>query len=380
MENEVTQCLLMTGEKSGEEHALTFFRELRSKAPHVHFFGVGGKALENEGLELLARMEDFSSWGLTGVVRKLPFYWFIFRKILFEVKKRKCRSAILVDFQDFNLRLAKRLGRNGVNVLYYMAPQCWVWRAARVNVLKSAVHTLFTILPFEKKWFMDRGLMRVKAVPHPLLHRYAGALPQLRIKTLHDYKKETLNILLLPGSRDFEVSNLLPVFLKAMTLLSERKKINLGLVKAASLPDSAFALARTVGLNVQEYDDDHLDEALKWADMAVAASGTVTLACALFGVPTVVTYKMSGLNAFCFRRFISYKGPFSLANIVSGKDVFPELMQEKLTAQAICAHLLTWSEDETQLSRTLDSLSQIPSLLKGEDFSVPDYMAEVIRA
>ena len=156
---DLDSCLIIAGEKSGEDHAMTFLPVLKKHSPNCHFYGVGGQRLENEGVELLYHLKDFSGIGISEVLSKIPFYYKALDHILDEVKKRKTKTAILIDFQGFNLKLAKKLKALGVNVLYYVAPQAWVWKPWRSKVLEKNVHTLFTILPFEKKWFQATSVI-----------------------------------------------------------------------------------------------------------------------------------------------------------------------------------------------------------------------------
>ncbi len=153
-------CLIIAGEKSGEEHAMSFFPELRKLSPDTEFYGVGGDLLQKEGMELIYHLGEFSSMGFSEVIGKIPFYFRALKKFENLVQEKGTKTAILIDFQDFNLRLAQRLSKQGVKILYYVAPQAWVWKAKRAGVLSRTVHTLFSILPFEKDWFEERELSR----------------------------------------------------------------------------------------------------------------------------------------------------------------------------------------------------------------------------
>ncbi|MEI8348494.1 MAG: hypothetical protein WCG27_13580, partial [Pseudomonadota bacterium] len=285
-------CLIIAGEKSGEEHTLSFLPQLRQLCPQTHFWGVGGEELKSCGMELIYHLKDFSNMGFSGVIGKIPFYLKAMRTLVEEVEKRQCRVAILVDCQDFNLRMAQRLSDKGVKVLYFVAPQAWAWRAGRAKKLAKYVHTLFTILPFEKKWFSDRGVKNTIAVPHPLITRYRQILEEkdakLSAKTPHGGPGSTINILLLPGSRDFEVELLLPRFWQSIQELKKEypapENIKVSLVKASALSES-FWSKYSYAFD-QYYPDTELAKALEDSHVALASSGTVTLACALFQVPT----------------------------------------------------------------------------------------------
>lgn len=363
-------CLLIAGEKSGEEHALSFVSELKSLVPNIDFFGVGGDELRATGMELCYHLKDFSSFGFSEVIGKIPFYFRALNHLTSEVKRRNCKVAILIDFQDFNLRLAKRLKKQGVKVLYYVAPQAWAWKSGRAATLQETVHTLFSILPFEKEWFGERGVNKIFSVPHPLSIRYAKEMSEIQNKPYETIQKK-LRLLILPGSRNDEVRFLLPEFEK--TIQNLRKKIStpieVGLVRSSNVRKELWqAYAGQVDITWQ---NEELHKALDWAHLALAASGTVTLATALFQVPTVVTYKGSLLNQFIFETFVKYDKPISLTNLILNKWVFPELVQEKATAFNMTKALLNWIENQSEYEQVKLILGKLPQLLAGDGPPAP---------
>ena len=158
------QCLIVAGEKSGEEHFLSMWSDLKN----IHFWGVGGTEMSEKGVELLYHLKDFSSMGLSEVLVKIRFYQRAMNSYFQEVERRSCKTALLVDFQGLILRLAEKLAKKGVKVLYYVAPQAWIWKKERVVKLRDFVSSLYTILPFEKRWFEERGVKQVIQAPHPV--------------------------------------------------------------------------------------------------------------------------------------------------------------------------------------------------------------------
>ncbi len=375
-----SNCLIIAGEKSGEEHAMTFFRELRQMVPATSFWGVGGDALQSQGMELLYHLNDFNAWGISEVITKIPYYLSAFNRILDEVDRRGTQTAILIDFQDFNLRLAKKLKQRGVNVLYYVAPTAWIWKAWRAEALANSVHTLFTIYPFEKDWFKERGVQRVFGITHPLWTKYKVDLSEgglnLAAKPFERLKSNG-RILLLPGSRRFEVEFLLPIFIEAVKELRKRYRIEVSIVKSSSVKEEFFAPYSNFFDHV--YSDQNIASALKHADISLAASGTVTLTTALFQVPTVVCYKLSPLNALIYRLIVRYYGPVSMANIIFGKIVFPELLQKNATAKNIIKEVVHWFNSENDYNLLKSQLEKTSSYLAKNDSSVAEYMAGVIR-
>ncbi len=372
----MNSCLIIAGEKSGEEHALTFFPELVKLCPETSFYGVGGDDLKSHGMELFYHLKDFSSMGFSEVIGKIPFYLNALKKIENEVIKRGTKTAILIDFQDFNMRLAEKLKKRGVKVLYYVAPQAWVWKPNRAASLAKNVHTLFTILPFEKDWFSKRGVKQIRSIPHPLMLTYGDQLKALSEKSFQSWG-ETLKILLLPGSRKFEVYSLLPEFIKTIKILKQTMKIEVHLVKVGHINHDFYDLFKS-DIDVW-YESDALTEAMLQTHFALAASGTVTLSTGLFELPTIVCYRASLLNEFIFNNFIKYQGPISLTNIIHNQMVFPEFVQTNVDPATLANVIRTWTKNEKLYNELKIKLSKTKNLLSGEDFSVPQYMSQVIH-
>ena len=371
-------CLVIVGERSGEEHALSFFNQLKEKAPTTHFWGVGGDNLKKLGVELIYHLDGFSTFGFSEAIGKIFLYKKRFNKILQEVDARNCKVAILVDFQTFNLHLARYLKARGVAVLYFVAPTAWAWKAYRSQVLQKTVHTLFTIFPFEKEWFLKRGVQRIKSVQHPFLRTYRQELKESQAQVDGKFPADTIRLLLLPGSRNFEVAGLLPLFLQAVNRLSDYR-FQLGLVPCPNVSEHLYAPYLHC-IDETFNPDEELASALQWADVALAASGTVVLACALFSLPTVVAYSMRGLvDQFVVDHLIKYKGFKSLPNLIHQKELLPELYFEQCSAYNCARELERWIKDETLYRAVKKELSLTFNLMEKEDADAGYYMAEVIN-
>lgn len=373
-------CLIIAGEKSGEDHAMTFFAELQKNTPSVEYFGVGGDKLKAAGVDLLYHVKDFSSVGITEVLGKLRFYYQAMDLIINEVKRRDCKTAILIDFQGFNLKLSKKLKKMGVNVLYYVAPQAWVWKPWRAKTIQKNVHTLFTILPFEKKWFQERGVSKIKAVVHPLMVEHGDKLTSIRKRQFDDFKTRKIRLLLLPGSRKSEVASLYSVFQDGVSLLREEGfDIEVGLVKVETVSDHFYQINGAETHVDQTWGSHELIDAFNWADLCFATSGTVTLATGLFELPTIVGYKLSLTNEFILKLLIPYDGPVSLTNIIHNQYIFPELLQYQANKYTFCKHARQLLTNKDKYRRVIKDLVNTKFLLGGDDFSVPEYMANVIK-
>lgn len=370
--SEKQTCLIIAGELSGEEHSQSFFEELQILCPDVEFFGVGGEYLESRGVDLIYHLRDFSSWGLNEVIGKIALYLKAFKVLESEVKKRNCKKAILIDYQTFNLKLALKLKSLDVDVLYYVAPQAWAWKAWRAPYIAKAAHTLFCLLPFEKKWFMDRGVKKVISIAHPLFKKHQKALDNLKPKS-----GEIKRLLLLPGSRKNEIKFLYPKFLSAAKVLKETYGLEVSLVKASSLPDDYFQ----AGADVVDhfYDASELELALSENDMAFAASGTVTLSCGLFSVPTIVCYGVSLFEEFIFKQFVNYTGDVSLSNIIHQKRLFPEILGDRVNVDELIKRGKYWIEHNDEYIQLIKTLDQTKTLVEGENINIAEYMSSVIK-
>lgn len=368
-------CLIVVGEKSGEEHCLSFLPRLIERNPNVKFFGIGGKDMADLGVEVLQDYHGFASIGFgLDVIKKIPYYFKVMDRMCDEVVKRGCKTAILVDYQGFNLKIGEKLKKLGVNVLHYVAPQAWVWKENRVEQIKKNVHTLFTIVPFEKKWFSDRGVKNTIAVRHPLLDHYEKDIIDLPKK---EFPKGKKHILLLPGSRNSEVKNLLPKFAQAARLIKKEFDAQVAIVQSTTVDQKFYQMDEDVFDKV--YDSKDLKAALKEADLCISSSGTVTLACALFNVPTLVSYYFAPINEFIGRHIIKYTWYLSLANIIHNEMIFPEYVQERIHPVLLSKQASVWFNNEEKYNAVVNRISQTRDMITGDAIDVVEYMSKVIN-
>jgi len=365
----VKNILVIAGEKSGENHFMSFYRDLIEMSDQpLHFFGIGGDEMEREGVELIYHYRNFSAMGFSEVIPRINFFLRALKKIENISIDKEIDTALLIDYQGFNLELAKRLNKKGIKVLYYVAPQVWAWKSWRVKKLRKYVTSLFCIIPFEKKWFQKRGVENTFSVKHPLYLEYRDMLS----KRVLNLKKKTIQIVLLPGSRNAEVRSLLPIFVKTISLIKKNLSIRVTLVSVKNVKSEYYSLYQN---EVDEIvSSDKLAETLNQSDFAFCASGTVTLACALFNVPAIVTYKTSLLNEFVFRNFVSYKGYFSLANIIHNKKIYPELIQGEVDEKTLFKYFEWVLQHYEELFKELEKTKR---MIAGENES--DILKEMLR-
>ncbi|MGE5234170.1 MAG: lipid-A-disaccharide synthase [Acidobacteriota bacterium] len=314
--------LMVAGEASGDLHGARLLGELQRLAPEVRAFGLGGDELAATGLECLARAREISAVGLRAVLEVLPRARQIFRQILAEVDRRRPSTAVLVDFPEFNLRLAPELRRRGVRVVYYISPQIWAWRRGRVRQIERSVDRMLVLFPFEVDFYRQHAV-DVVHVGHPLVDE-VPLLPQAWSRP--DAAQGPFRIALLPGSRESEVRALLPVLLSSVRMLGERLPIEARLIQAGTLANERFSGAvEAAGVPLTVVRRDRF-AAIADSHLALCASGTATLEVGLLGTPLMVLYRL-GAMTYAMGRLLVRLPHVSLVNLVLGRGAVPELLQ-----------------------------------------------------
>lgn len=348
------QILISAGEPSGEMYAAQLAASLRSRTG-AHLFGLGGPRMRDAGVELLADSSEVAVVGISEVMRRLPAVWRIFRQLADEAARRKPDLAILVDFPDFNLRLARRLHAQGVRIVYFISPQVWAWRPGRVHLMKRLVERVICIFPFEEKFYRDSGVP-VDFVGHPLVDSVHPRIRREELCAQFGFDPADPLIALLPGSRPSELAHNFPTILDACreSLHLQGRNCNLIVGVAPSLSESALARYARADLWVYLAVGKTYD-ALAAADVSIVASGTATVEAALLEAPMVVVYRVSATTAFIARRLVRTPH-FAMVNLIAGRRVVPELIQEDFTPAAVAreAHrLLTDNAAREQMKRGL---------------------------
>jgi len=374
----MASVLLIAGEPSGEEHALSFIPELQRSRPDIKLWGVGGDKLESVGMELCYHLKDFSTMGFSEVVGKIAYYKKALNFLTQQAVQRKTKDAILIDFQDFNLRLAQRLAARGIRVWYYVAPQAWAWRPWRAQTLSKCTYKLFTILPFEEKWFRDRGVAQQVSIPHPLTLSWGEQVNKIIPAPWTDRLLHAPRLIVLPGSRRSEVLPLLPKFVETIKILKQSfPKMKVTLSRVEHLDPSLFEIAQDV---VDEWiSPEELPEHLLKSDAALAASGTVTMGTGLLGVPTVVAYQSSLLNEFIVRKIINYHKPVSLTNLILDQMIFPEYLQQQVHPSLMAQSVIKWWRNPAEWEKIKQELTKLPKMLSHGERNIGLLMAKEMK-
>ena len=332
------RVMIVAGEASGDLHGGNLVRAMHEIDPDLFFYGVGGKKMQAAGVELLADAADMAVVGLTEVVFKLGMILRVMRRMKGSLAKRPPDLVILIDYPDFNLPLARAARRRGIQVLYYISPQVWAWRKDRIDIIRNAVDRMAVILPFEEEFYRKAGV-DVTFVGHPLLDEVRKKYARLEALKRFGLRDEAVTVAILPGSRKSEVARLLPEMLRACRILMEQvSPLQFVLPLAGTLaPDFVRDILRQFPVRVSVIPDEIYD-VIAISDAAMVASGTATLETALMETPMVVVYKVSGLSYAVGRRFIRVDH-ISLVNLIAGRTVVPELIQDDANPERIAAEV-----------------------------------------
>ncbi|MGH9475821.1 MAG: lipid-A-disaccharide synthase [Terriglobales bacterium] len=351
------ELMIVAGEASGDAHAAELITELRTRYPRLHFFGCGGERMAAAGCELLVHDRQLAVMGLIEVVRHLPRL----RRLLSALKAALCarrpQGLILVDFPDFNLRLAAVAHGVGIPVIYFISPQLWAWRSGRVEQIRHHVQRMICIFPFEEEFYRRHGV-EVASVGHPLVERVARAQAMLTASSRPNL------IAVLPGSRQRELEFHLPVLIPALRLLQAAHGSQFMLPVAPHLSVEAVRtrLPEDLRAAVRLLPPGEMYTALSQARLALVASGTATVETALFEVPMVVFYRLSSLSYWIGRRLV-HAPHVAMVNLVAGRAVVPELIQGDFTPAAIAAEADRLLPDGPDRTAMLTGLAEVRTKL-----------------
>jgi len=343
------RLMIVAGEPSGDAHAADLIRALRATNPEVEwdFFGATGPLLRAASVKTIVRSDDLAIMGMWEVGRVFARFWRAFKLLKQAALENKPDAVVLVDWPEFNLRLARTLHRKGIKVIYYISPQLWAWRSYRKRSVKRDVDLVLSILPFEKEWYLARGIDRVEFVGHPLAGEVKADYGRDEFCRLFELDSRKPIVSLLPGSRSKELQRILPILLDAAIAISERNaEIQFVLVVAPSrsVSEAEKILANHPALvelkSKIRLVHHHTREALAASDVAAIASGTATLEAALLETPMVIVYRESPINWHVLGRLIN-TDHFGLVNLVAGERIVPELMQADFTGQQLAVQIIS---------------------------------------
>lgn len=359
---------ISAGEASGEAYGASLIDELKrrllAQGQHPAFFGMGGPRMAAAGLERIVRAEDVAVMGITEVVRHLPRIYREFRKLKHSLRDRRPDVAVLIDFPDLHFKLAEELRRLGIPVLFFVSPQLWAWKKHRIKLVQKYVDRMLVIFPFEEPFYRARGV-DAEFVGHPLAELDLPTVSRAEFAAGNHLDPARTWIGLLPGSRAKEIRDNLPEILTAAQQLSS-PDLQFVLPLAATLNPAQRGSTQDLvkssgaGLTIRLVDDARA--ALYHARASIVASGTATVEAALIGNPFVVVYRVSPITYAIAKRVVTVPH-VAMANLIAGKRVVPELIQDEFTASNIVRQLQPLLPDGAPRQSMMKELAELRGIL-----------------
>ena len=351
------EILIVAGETSADQHGAALVSQLKAASKDVTFFGIGGDNLRWEGVQLVEHAENMAIMGFVEVAKH---YWFlrtVYNKVVSECEKRNPARAILIDYPGFNLRLAKELKKRQIPVTYYISPQLWAWKEKRIEIIRECVDQMLCIFPFEEQWYHQRGV-EATYVGHPFFDGEPHFMERRYFLDKHSLSADTIVLALMPGSRQQEVNRHLKTMIKTVELVKRDTEISAIVGKAP-----AVELPQEIGDEIH-IETDTPEMVLKYASIGIVSSGTVSLQSAIYGVPSVVIYKMNPLTWIVANKVtqVSYA---SMTNLIAKEQVLPELLQNRARPEKIADCLKKWLRSEDLREQTVNQLSEVKRQLGG---------------
>jgi lipid-A-disaccharide synthase len=360
--NSVKKVLLVTGEASGDLHGSHLVKHLKRLDPSLRIYGIGGEELHKAGMEILFHAQELSVVGIVEVCARLPQIVKAFQTLKREIVSAPPDLLILIDYPDFNMRIAAVARKHGVPVLYYISPQIWAWRQNRVKKIARLVDQMAVVFPFEAPFYEQHGVP-VQFVGHPLMDREVPVMDTQELLQRFAMKSQWPIVGLLPGSRKSEIDRLLPVMLGSAVLIQKE------------FPEAQFIIPVAPGIREEDIKErvmrhglavtlvkEQLHQALHICHLVLVASGTATLETALMKKPMIIMYRIALLTYLVGRLMIKVP-TIGLANIVAGRKIVPELIQEDASPQKIFQEVVLLLKDPQRMIAMEQELARVGELL-----------------
>ncbi len=352
------KILLVAGEVSGDLHGSHLVEAVQRLDPEVQFFGVGGEGLKRKGMKLLYPAHSISVVGLTEVFIKLRSIFKALRRLKKSLDQEKPDLVILIDFPDFNLRLAKIAHRRGIPILYYISPQVWAWRSKRIQLIARLVKKIVVLFPFEVPLYEAAGV-DVEWVGHPLLDIVKPTLPKEKAFQQFGLDPKRRTIGLLPGSRIHEVERLLPPLLASAHLLQkEISDLQFIIPLAPGIPEAILSSRmKNISFSVKVVEGFTYD-VMNLSELLITASGTATLEGAILRKPMIIIYKVS-FPSYWIGRALIRVDHIGLVNLVAEKEIAPELIQKDVNPQRIADEAFRILRDPILSRKMRESMGEV---------------------
>jgi lipid-A-disaccharide synthase len=354
------QILISAGEASGEMYGAQLIEALLRREPSLEFFGAGGDRMRAAGCDTIVDAKDLAVVGISEIVSHLPKIYGLFHKLVAGADRRQPDLAIVIDSPAFNWRVARRMHKRGIPVVYYVSPQFWAWRQGRVRLLRRYINKALVIFPFEEKFYRDRGV-DATFVGHPLADLPPPAIDREAYATTYSLDAAKPWITLMPGSRTKEVGMNLPTILESASKLGAEYEF---VLPVAPTLDRSFLESLIGGSRDSVRLVPDALAALAHSRAGIIASGTATVEAAMMGVPFVMVYRVSPLTYFLGRSRVKVPH-FAMVNLIAGREIVPELVQDDFTATKVVARVKEILPDGQARDRMIEDLAAVKTLLRG---------------
>ena len=358
--------MISCGEASGDLYAGALALELRQRAPGAEIFGLGGPRFRSAGSDLIGDFNRFSVTGLTEALRVVPRSLAMLRRMVAAARERRPDVFVPIDFPDFNFRLVAAIHRLGIPVVYYVSPQLWAWRPGRMKAIQAHVDRVLVIFPFEEAIYRDAGV-DVRFVGHPLVDLARSGQPRSSFLRDRGLVPDAPTVALLPGSRPNELERTVPVMVAALSRIRACVPgVQFTVACAPNIEDWQFAPLITAGEGSHRpvLVHNRADDVIASADVAITASGTATVQCALHERPMVVVYRLSPLTYRLGKPFVKVD-TYAMPNLVAGRRIVPELIQDEFTADRVADEAVALLTDRPRQARTREALRRVREQLGG---------------
>ena len=349
------KIMLSAGEASGDVHGAGLAREIKKISPSTELFGLGGNLMQEAGVRLVRNYKDYNVMGVVEVIKNLRRILQLLDDLTEIIRVEKPDLLLLIDYPDFNWRLAKRAKKLGVKILSYIPPSAWAWRKGRAKDCAAVADEFIAIFPFELPVYQAAGA-KIFFLGNPLVDTVKPSLTAKDARKFFSVAEGEHVVLLMPGSRRQEIKLLLPPMLGAIKILSATRPIKFFLPVAEGVDrDNLQQKISAENLQIKLVDSARRYDLMSIADAAIATSGTVVLEAALLNLPCVVLYKMAPLNFFIGKLLVDIKF-FSLPNILADEKILTELLQDEVTPEKISVEVLKLLRGEESRLRVVEKL------------------------
>ena len=335
------KIFILAGESSGDLHGGYLMKSLKKINPQIEFFGIGGSLMEAEGLNSLVPLNKMSVMGFVEVLKHLPFFMGLKKKVLTKISQEQFTQIILIDYPGFNLNLLPKLKKiTTAKITYYICPQIWAWKEKRIDLLKKYVDNKIVIFPFEPEWYKNRGV-DVNFFGHPILDEWEP-LTKEKLAEILNLNSEKPILTLYPGSRDQEFNKHISILIEAAKIIKNKIpdiQVIVGCAKSIDISHFSYNFPDWL---ILEMHNPQLS--LEIADVAIIASGTSTLEAAVFGTPGVIVYKLSPISWWLSKLFVKVKFA-GMVNLIANKEIMPELLQNDANPEKISQYILELLEN-----------------------------------